>query len=63
MLDTPSMQLMPGGFVEVVVYNGWCTCCCFRWGSLFDAVYGFDVIPGRPGPGGYDPSRGLAVLE
>ncbi|KAF4675952.1 hypothetical protein FOL47_007019 [Perkinsus chesapeaki] len=34
-----------------------------RWGSLFDAVYGFDVVPGRPRPGGYDPSRGLAVLE
>lgn len=34
-----------------------------RWGSLFDAVYGFDVIPGRPRPGGYDPSRGEQVLK
>ncbi|EEQ97469.1 Malate synthase G, putative [Perkinsus marinus ATCC 50983] len=34
-----------------------------RWGSLFDAVYGSDVIPRHPCSSGYDPARGLAVLE
>jgi len=38
-----------------------------RWGSLFDALYGFDVIPefavfGR-GNSGYNPVRGDAVIE
>jgi len=38
-----------------------------RWGSLFDSLYGTDVIPvdeGRSEPGaGYDPVRGAAVIQ
>ena len=37
-----------------------------RWGSLYDALYGTDVIPveGKLKPGqGYNPERGAAVIE
>jgi len=33
-----------------------------RWGSLYDAVYGTDVLGARPSPGGYDPARGARVV-
>ncbi len=33
-----------------------------RWGSLYDALYGTDVIPGTPLPGGFDAERGAAVV-
>jgi malate synthase len=37
-----------------------------RWGSLYDALYGTDVIPadqGRAPGGAYNPTRGKAVIE
>ncbi|HLL59675.1 MAG TPA: malate synthase G, partial [Allosphingosinicella sp.] len=33
-----------------------------RWGSLYDALYGTDVLGSRPGSGGYDPERGAQVV-
>ena len=33
-----------------------------RWGSLYDAVYGTDVLGSRPKPGSYDAGRGAQVV-
>jgi malate synthase len=33
-----------------------------RWGSLYDALYGTDAIPGKPAPGGLDAGRARLVI-
>ncbi len=34
-----------------------------RWGSLYDALYGTDVLGDRPAGGAFDPARGARVID